>query len=268
MTAQKNPYEGVEDLKRFNKKTFLKYCNEKIHSVDKHIVFLKKHVVNKNYKGRVIEIGSGNGKLLFRMEKEGILKEGFGFETSKSRCKFSNKFKNTFKMKNTKIINRDFLTSNLKTNYFDLIIGTDVVINLIGGLGKSKILSVIKKCEKYLKSNGKLILEFMTFEKEKKLMKVSNSKKLLVWKKFKNSDPFIFGLDEMSYSNGTILWQKYFIPRKINNNRKNNVEYFSHKILPINKKFFLNKKFSVFNEWSKDDDTDLNEFVAMKKIKK
>ena len=70
MKSQKNPYEGVEDLKRFNKKTFIKYCNEKIHSVDKHIVFLKKHVVNKDYKGRVIEIGSGNGKLLFRMEKE------------------------------------------------------------------------------------------------------------------------------------------------------------------------------------------------------
>ena len=31
------------------------------------IVFIKKHVVNKDYKGRVIEIGSGNGKLLFRM---------------------------------------------------------------------------------------------------------------------------------------------------------------------------------------------------------
>ena len=267
MKSQKNPYEGVEDLKRFNKKTFIKYCNEKIHSVDKHIAFLKRHVVNKDYKGRVIEIGSGNGKLLFRMEKEGILKEGFGFETSKSRCKFSNKFKNSFKIKNTKIINKDFLTSKLKTNYFDLIIGTDVVINLIGGLGRNKIQSVIKKCEKYLKTNGKLILEFMTFEKEKKLMKVNRSKKILIWKKFKSSDPFIFGLDEMSHYRGVILWQKYFIPRKLNDIKKNDVEYFRHKILPINKNFFLNKKFSIFNEWSKNDDTDLHEFIAMKKIK-
>ena len=238
MTNLKNPYEGVENLKRFTKKTFLKYCNDKIHSVDKQIVFIKKHVVNKDYKGRVIEIGSGNGKLLFRMEMEGILNEGFGFETSKSRCKFSNKFKNTFKIKKTKIVNKDFLTSKLKKNYFDLIIGTDVVINLIGGLGKNKILSVIKKCEKYLKANGKLILEFMTFEKEKKLMKAGNSKKLLVWKKFKNSDPFIFGLDEMSYHRGAILWQKYFVPRKINKSRVDNIEFFSHKMLPIDKNFF------------------------------
>ena len=34
---------------------------------------------------------------------EGILNEGFGFETSKSRCKFSNKsFKNNFKIKKQK----------------------------------------------------------------------------------------------------------------------------------------------------------------------
>ena len=42
MTNLKNPYEGIENLKRFTKKTFLKYCNDKIHSVDKQNCFHKK----------------------------------------------------------------------------------------------------------------------------------------------------------------------------------------------------------------------------------
>ena len=53
-----------------------------------------------------------------------------------------------------------------------------------------------------------------------------------------------------------------------NYKKRNNFEYLSHKILPINKKFFLNKKFSIFNEWNKNDDTDPNEFIAMKKMNK
>jgi len=268
MKIKDNAYEGVESLSRFNKKTFTKYCKDKLRSVDKHINFLKRHVVNKNYNGRVLEIGSGNGKLLFRMEKEKILNEGIGCELSKSRYKFSKKFKKKFKIRNVKIINNDFFNLNLKKNYFDLIIGTDVVINLIGGSNEGKMNSILKKCEKYLKNNGKLILEFMTFEKEKKIMNLNPNKKLFVWKRFKNSDPFIFGLDEMSYKKKKILWQKYFIPRHIKNFKNKKIEYFSHKILPLSKKFFFQRNFSIFNEWSKNDDTDEQEFVALKKIKK
>ena len=92
MSNKTNPYEGVENTKDMSKKSFAIYCKSKLNSVNKHIKFLKKHINKKNYQGKIFEIGSGNGKLLFRLEKEKLLSEGIGCEISKSRCRFSNKF--------------------------------------------------------------------------------------------------------------------------------------------------------------------------------
>ena len=262
MTNKTNPYEGVENIKNINKKSFVTYCKSKLNSVNKHIKFLKKNINEKNYQGRIFEIGSGNGKLLFRLEKENLLAEGLGCEISKSRSKFSNEFKKKFGIKKVKIINKNFFDIKLKKNYFDFIIGTDVVINLIGGVKKKNIISLIKKCEQALKPNGKLILEFMTFEREKKMIKLNYNKKLFTWKKFKDEDPFIFGLDEMSLNKDKIIWKKYFIHRKFKK-----IRYFDHAMLPIKKNFFLNRGFNIYNQWAKNDDTDINEFIAVKEIK-
>jgi len=68
-----NAYEGVESLSRFSDENFKHYCTEKLTSVEKHIHFIKKHVIQPRYQGRVLEIGSGNGTLLFRLEQEVLL---------------------------------------------------------------------------------------------------------------------------------------------------------------------------------------------------
>ena len=68
-----NAYEGVESLSRFSDEDFKRYCLDKLASVEKHIHFIKKHVIHHGYQVRVLEIGSGNGKLLFRLEQEGLL---------------------------------------------------------------------------------------------------------------------------------------------------------------------------------------------------
>jgi SAM-dependent methyltransferase len=263
MSNKTNAYEGVENLNNFSKKSFVKYCKKKLISVNKHIKFLKKHSNKKNYQGKIFEIGSGNGKLLFRLEKEKLLTEGIGCELSKSRYRFSNKFKKKFGIKKVKIINKNFFDIKLKKNYFDFIIGTDVIINLIGGIKKENVISLIKKCEKALKPNGKLILEFMTFEKEKKQLKLNYDKKLLAWKKFKDEDPFIFGLDEMTLNKDKIFWKKYFIPRNLKK-----IEYFDHPMLVISKNFFSNRNFNIYKEWAKNDGTAIHEYIAVKKIKK
>jgi len=108
-----NAYEGVESLSRFSDEEFKHYCNDKLASVEKHIHFIKQHVIRPGYQGRVIEIGSGNGKLLFRLEQEGLLEKGIGYEVSQSRCLFAEKFKNHVNSKKVKIVNEDFLQAGI-----------------------------------------------------------------------------------------------------------------------------------------------------------
>ena len=108
-----NAYEGVESLSRFSDEDFKRYCTDKLASVEKHIHFIKKHVIHSGYQGRVLEIGSGNGKLLFRLEQEGLLEKGFGYEVSQSRCLFAEKFKNHVNSKKVEIVNENFLQAGI-----------------------------------------------------------------------------------------------------------------------------------------------------------
>ena len=85
-------YRGVEKLSSFNNKTFEMYCKKKINSCNKHIEFLKKKLIKDENQYNVCKIGSGNGRLLYRLEMENIINQGIGIEVSKSRYLFSKKF--------------------------------------------------------------------------------------------------------------------------------------------------------------------------------
>lgn len=100
-------YEGVENLSRFTEHTLINYYNDKLNSCSKYIFFIKS--IFPNQKLDVLEVGSGSGKLLFRLEQEEILKTGIGFELSASRCNFANKFSNYLNSSLVKIYNEDFL---------------------------------------------------------------------------------------------------------------------------------------------------------------
>ena len=113
MNVNLNAYEGVESLSRFSDQDFKRYCTVKLASVEKHIHFIKKHVIHSGYQGRVLEIGSGNGKLLFRLEQEGLLEKGIGYEVSQSRCLFAEKFKNHVNSKKVEIVNENFLQAGI-----------------------------------------------------------------------------------------------------------------------------------------------------------
>ena len=83
------------------------------------------------------------------------------------------------------------------------------------------------------------------------------------WKKFPDSDPFIFGLDELSENSGAINWKKHFIPR----NNSVDHEYFEHDLLPTGIDYFRKRGFQIFDQWMDGDDTTEQEHIAFLKIK-
>ena len=83
------------------------------------------------------------------------------------------------------------------------------------------------------------------------------------WKQFPDSDPFIFGLDELSENSGVINWKKHFIPR----NNSVDHEYFKHDLLPTGIDYFRKRGFQTFDQWMDGDDTTEQEHIAFLKIK-
>ncbi len=256
-------YEGVENLERFTEKTLIAYFNDKLTSCSKHISFIKKYFPNG--KLNILEVGSGSGKLLFRLEQEKILKIGIGFELSASRCTFANRFSNYLNSSLVHIYNEDFLSNKTIPQKFDIIIGIDVVINLIAAINKKYVDSFFTLALNKLNKDGKIILESITLKREIDAIKKSENGIYYTWKRFLDSDPFKYGLDEMSLdTKKNLIWKKYFIS---SNNEKE--EMFINALMPISKKGMqlIAEKYSLevefYDNWQVNDDTSDQEFIAV-----
>jgi len=125
---------------------------------------------------------------------------------------------------------------------------------------------MIGKCIRQAKGNikqGAIIFEFETFERERASLIDSKYSMTRTWKQFPDSDPFIFGLDELSEKSGVINWKKHFIPR----NNSVDHEYFEHDLLPAGIDYFQKRGFQIFDQWMDGDDTTEQEHIAFLKIK-
>lgn len=200
-------YEGVESLGRFSPAEFRKYCDDKLKSCDKHIAFLRQHFPGRPL--RVLEIGSGSGNLLFRLEREGMIEHGVGFEVSRSRCRFAAKFAKYCESKKVSVRNEDFIEADLHGEVFDVVIGIDVVINLIGAISEIHTQKMLAKARSCLLEGGRVVLWMMTCEREINFIDQTDSGVYRTWKRFGESDPFRFGLDEITRdTRSNVVWNK------------------------------------------------------------
>ena len=259
-------YEKVENLNNFTKKSFNQYCKNKIEECSNQIDFLKKNIIKNDWTGNVCEIGSGNGKLLFRLEKEKLINKAIGYEISKSRYKFSKQFKRYIKSKNVIIKNNNFIDMEVPKEKFDLIIGVDVVFNLISAVSLTQAKKILQLSYLSLRKNGFLILEVASYEKIiSKLKKNKNYKKTFY---FDEADPFKLVNHTYELKNNNLLIKKEFL------SKKGYFDYFMNLLTPISKNFWKNLvhnkitlskkwKLKIYNYWKQKNDTIEQEYIVI-----
>lgn len=256
-------YDEVEQLENFTEESFKKYCDDKVQGCTKHTLFFK-NLLQSDRKHKVCEIGSGNSKLLYRLEKEDMLEIGIGIEISESRHIFAQKFKEY--MKSTKV-------SNLNENIFDidsldnfnLIIGVDIVMQLISPISKNAQKDFLTWCYDSLDEGGHLVLELWSFEHTLKQLELSDNC-LKIWEEFPKNDPFEYLLSKVSLSEeGDICWDKEFLKRD-----SNEKSFFSNVLRPYSKEDIKNilsehgfDDIEIFTQWASDGDCIQDEYVVV-----
>ncbi len=127
-------YDGVESVQYdFNETDLLAYFNNKMESAKSNCDFILQNVFHENPL-EICEIGSVNSKLLYSLENAGILKGACGYEVSESRFIMAEKFKELAGSKCVKNINSDILKETIERGRFDLVIGVDIVLQIISPL--------------------------------------------------------------------------------------------------------------------------------------
>jgi hypothetical protein len=258
-------YDNVEDLRNFTDFSFKKYCDDKIKSCNKHIEFIKKLPLNAK-KLKVFEIGSGNSKLLYALEKQALISSAIGLEISESRYEFAQKFKNYMKSRKVKNINKNIFDLDFKEQY-DLIIGVDIVLQLISPINKGAETKVLKWINESLYNDGYLILELCSFEKILKQLSMSKNS-LQLWEEFDKNDPFRYMLSQITLDkHNHIKWDKKFLKRdSLETSTFNNIlkPYSKDEIVEILYKNNF-KEIQVFDYWFEENDCIEDEYIVIAK---
>jgi len=205
-------YDNVEQLENFTEESFKRYCDEKLKTVTQNVSFISDNCVDSSWKGKVCEIGSGNSKLLYGLENEGLLTKGIGIEISRSRHKFAEKFRLYMNSRKVRNLNENIFDIPPRKE-LDLVIGIDIVFQLISPLSNDAEKKLLLWIKKSLRKGGFIILELWDFEHILKLLQISQNK-LRLWEEFSKNDPFEFVLASMSLNKEKdIVWEKLFLKR-------------------------------------------------------
>jgi hypothetical protein len=207
-------YNDVENLERFTDESFNNYCNSKLLECEPQTAFISRNCVDVHWEGKVCEIGSGNSKLLYSMEKNNILQKGIGYEINQSRYLFSERFKELVKSEYVQNVNNNFL-KEVPLHDFDIVIGVDIVFQFIEPLYQAAEQDALTWIYNSLRSGGYLLLELRDFKEFNEQIKNAKNHYLNYWEEFPEPDPFEFVLARIYYDeNYYVHWEKTFLERK------------------------------------------------------
>lgn len=110
------------------------------------------------------------------------------------------------------IRNEDVLSSQTEEK-FDLIIGVDIVTQIIAPLYDMAEQKYFNWIRQHLRDEGRVFLEFQDYSQAMDAIKAHGSR--MEWEEFPEEDPFQYGLyKEYVDSDGNLVWDKRFFERK------------------------------------------------------
>ena len=207
-------YDKFEELNNFNNKKLNDYRQAKINSASGHVSFIKKHFPGGKLK--VLELGSGNSKTLYALDKAEILIKGWGVEISRSRYEFAERWKKEWEITRVENINKNVLDLNfIDFKDADLCFCVDLAFQFFEPIERGSALRVLRAIHNILPVGGKIIIEL---DESKRVLRniVKGSAKL--WEEFSCVDPWRFSLWDCKYDKNKkyLTWGKTFVKRNGN----------------------------------------------------
>jgi SAM-dependent methyltransferase len=208
-------YDGYEMLGSFTSESFTRYCHEKLESCRIDVELISRYCIHPRWTGAICEIGSGNSKLLYSLEREGLLERGLGIETSQSRHRFAEAFRRHVGSKKVTNLNANLFDVEPKGE-FDLVCGLDIVLQMIAPVSDDAEERLFSWISRSLKTGGHLVAELRDFQRQISIIKLTDDGSYRFWEEFPAPDPWRYNLNRLAFvdqSESDLVWEKDFLRR-------------------------------------------------------
>jgi SAM-dependent methyltransferase len=161
----------------------------------------------------LLEIGSGNGRLLVDLARTGAIKRGVGIELSASRTAFARRWAVDAGCDQAlEFRSGDALSAELGADW-------DIAACITGTFGyfdafvPGSALTLLQGLHTALRRGGSLVLELYPHPSERKLVEAAGGT-LRTWRELDTDDPWRFYLSEFSVDGNVLTHHKTFVHRE------------------------------------------------------
>lgn len=208
-------YEGTESLDRFASAAELHdYRRGQLEKTELELGFIRREVGQR--KLRVLELGTGGGRLLIGLALAGMLQSGTGIELARSRVDFGRRWAADLGLSNVEFVVGDVLEPETwLAGEFDLIVAISNLLGYLRPVRRDAPPEVIRRCYRSLAPDGCLLLEFYQLtERRRRILELSGNR-LRTWMPLPRWDRFAYSLSDFAYdaSSGVLHHEKTFIGR-------------------------------------------------------
>lgn len=187
-------YATVEDLEKYRKLLLSKS--------EPAVKFIR-NVIYKGIPLKVLEFCSGSSRMLYALEKEGLLEDGYGVEISPSRHEFAQKWKDALGSRWVHNIHCSAEDYTFPDSKIDLIIMIDGALSYIYPCDPELPREILKQSCKHLTKGGAILLESDVLS-EDQLSLMKRDGRTRIWNWGDEKDPFKYAL----YQTEPVSWEQ------------------------------------------------------------
>ena len=204
-------YEGVERLETFaDRDSMASYRQAALARTAPQAAFITNLLERPS---RIVEIGSGNGRLLIELALRGATTQGLGVELSRSRTDFARQWaEEAGCSEHLAFRNGNALAVELDPGGWDAVIcitGTFAYFDAIDPGSASRLLDQVHTA---LRPGGVLILELYPHPSERRLLAAAGNS-IQTWRELVDDDPWRFYLSALTLRGDVLTHAKTFIHR-------------------------------------------------------
>jgi SAM-dependent methyltransferase len=211
----KTGYEGYERPEQFpTRAALLDYRRLLLEKTEPQVAFIGRRLGARQL--RVIELGSGNGRLLVALALAGLLERGVGVEISRSRSAFARAWATDLGLTTIEFVTGDALAfTAFDAASFDLAVCITGAFNYFYPISEQAPEQVLRTMRLALTPGGAALLELYQLPERRRRMFALNDGRLRLWQPLPAEDRFAYYLDDLQYwaDRQVLKHEKTFIGR-------------------------------------------------------
>lgn len=209
------------------------YRHNKIDSASGHVSFIRNIFDGRSVS--VLELGSGNSKTLYALQRASLLECGIGLEVSEDRHSFAERWKSDWTFNKVENHHIDFTTCDVSAYKkdelgFDLAFCVDLAFQFAEPIKAGNEKKLLYEIFNSLKEGGRIILELDACSDM-----INDAGEVRLWEEFPEPDPWRYSMWHCKYNSDSrfLEWNKKFIGRDMTKTSESSIIIRIYSVLQI-----------------------------------